>query len=141
MKILKYFILFIILIAIILSCKKDNDLVPYQYVDFYIYLSDPTYSELNSYYYPVMIGNVGVLGIIMYRKSETEFIALERMCTYKTSDRCAVVPDSTGYFVECSCCSSKFNLTSDGYIENGPATRPLVQYLTSFDGQKIHVTN
>ncbi|GAB4303558.1 MAG: hypothetical protein Kow0068_25800 [Marinilabiliales bacterium] len=132
--------LILIIVLILFSCKKDEQVVPYQHVDFYIFLSDPQFIELNNYYTPVMVTG-GVQGIIIYRKSETEFIALERTCTYQPSNRCAVSPDSTGYFVECPCCHSFFSLPSDGYVDKGPAEKPLVQYATEFDGQKIHVYN
>lgn len=142
MKIIRPYITITLILSLILfSCKKDEDRIPYRYVDFYIYLSDPEYTELNSVYAPVMVSNVGVLGIIIYRKTDTEFMALERMCPYKPSDNCSVVIDSTGYFASCPCCGSKFSLPSDGSLENGPAERPLVQYTTAFDGQKIHITN
>jgi len=104
-------------------------------------MSDPQFTELYVYYSPVMVTG-GVSGIVIYRKSEDEFVALDRTCTFKPSDRCGVIPDSTNLSLECPCCGSRFSLTSDGFPEaENYAERPLVQYQTTFDGSKIHVFN
>jgi len=134
--------LILAILLIIADCKRDEDIVPYKYVDFYIYMSDPQFTELNTYYNPVMVTGVGVTGIIIYRKSEEEFSALEQTCTYKPSERCRVIPDSTGLKLKCQCCESIFTTTTDGFPEEGSvAEKPLVQYRTDYDGTKIHVYN
>ncbi len=123
------------------DCENNEDRVPYKPVDFYIYMSDPQFTELHSYYNPVMVTG-GVVGIVIYRKSEEEFVALERNCTYKPSDRCGVVPDSTGLTLKCPCCDSEFSTPADGFAEEGSlATKPLIMYQTYYDGTKIHVFN
>jgi Rieske Fe-S protein len=114
------------------GCRKKEDLVPYTHVDFNIYLSDPQFYELQSVgNYVVVTG--GVEGIIIYRKSVSEFVALERNCTYNPSDGCAVSPDTSGLILHCSCCGSEF-LIMDGSVNHDPAKRPLVLYNTSYDG-------
>lgn len=129
------------IIMLFTNCKRDEDIIPYKYVDFYIYMSDPQFTELYSYYNPVMVTG-GVSGIIIYRKSEEEFTALEQTCTFKPSERCKVIPDSTGLKLKCQCCDSEFTTTTDGFPEDGSvAEKPLLQYQTYFDGTKIHVYN
>ncbi|MFH2096631.1 MAG: Rieske 2Fe-2S domain-containing protein [Bacteroidota bacterium] len=132
--------LFLTILFLTYGCKENEDRVPYKPVDFYIYINDPQFTELQNEYNPVMVTG-GVVGIIIYKKAPGEYVALERNCTYKPSDRCAVSPDSTGLFLICPCCNSKFTLPSDGFVQKGPADRPLVQYSTDFDGDKIHVYN
>lgn len=131
----------ILISAFPISCKEKEDLVPNTYVNFTIYLSDPEFSTLQT------IGNYvfvtgGVCGIVIYRQSQDQFIALERNCTYQPSDRCAVLPDTTNaLFLTCPCCGSRF-LMIDGSVQNAPAERPLVVYQTSFDGvNTLRVSN
>jgi Rieske Fe-S protein len=82
-------------------------------------------------------------GILIYRASQTQFIAFDRSCT---KDGCDVtnafvtvqtgntsVKDTTG-------CKSMFNLM-DGTVLQGPATVALYQYHTSWDGNQLHVYN
>lgn len=141
--------LFTIFLAILLfaelftgqGCKKESETIPNVYVDFYIYLNQPSYAALNS------VGNFvyvtgGVKGIIVYRKSLDEFVAYDRSCPYDPDAGNAIINvDSTNVFSSDSNCGSKFNLL-DGSVLNGPATRPLKSYRTSFDGlNTLHIFN
>ena len=137
------FFLILTLISIVLfNCNKDRERVPYVYVDFYLNLNDPDFTELSA------VGNVvavtgGVKGIFVYRKSLDEFIALDRCCTYEPSKSCEILNvDSTGLFAVCACCESEFFLY-DGYVNKGPAEYPLTQYRTSFNSMTntLHVFN
>jgi len=123
------------------SCRKKEDLVPNVYVNFTIFLSDPEFSTLQTIGNSVYITG-GVAGIIIYRLSDNNFVALDRCCTYKPSNRCSVLPDSTNsFFLKCPCCGSKFS-TLDGGVQSGSAERPLVQYSTSYDGvNSVRITN
>jgi nitrite reductase/ring-hydroxylating ferredoxin subunit len=132
-----------ILVSIFLfTCKKDKDRIPYVYVDFYLNLNDPDFNELS------VVGNAiavtgGVKGVIIYRKSFDEFVALDRCCSYEPSKSCEYVSvDSTGLFAECNCCKSQFFLY-DGYVNKGPAEYPLAEYRTSFNSYSntLHVFN
>ncbi|NCO54434.1 MAG: hypothetical protein COS14_06815 [Bacteroidetes bacterium CG02_land_8_20_14_3_00_31_25] len=123
------------------SCKKKEDLVPNVYVNFTIFLSDPEFSTLQTIGNNVFVTG-GVAGIIIYRASQTEFVALDRCCTYKPSDRCAVLPDTINtLFLKCPCCGSKFSFI-DGSVQAGDAERPLTQYSTYYDGNNsVRVSN
>lgn len=119
------------------SCKEKEDLVPNAYVNFTISLADPEFSELQTVGNYVLVTG-GVVGILIYRQSQTDFLAWERNCTYKPSDRCSVVPDSSGLILTCPCCQSKY-LVTNGSPMSGEAERILNQYYTSFDGINLRV--
>lgn len=123
------------------SCKKkDEDYVPGVYVDMYMYASSPSFVDLNAVG-GWLYANGGVRGIIVYRKSNTEFMAYDRDCTYQPSNSCAKVDvDSTNIIMKDPCCSSEFIIT-DGTVLKSPAVLPLKQYQTSFDGNTLHIFN
>ena len=132
-----YFLLFTILIT---ACKKKDN-VPSVLVDAYLNLQLPQYIKIQTplnwvYYY-----GAGSSGIIVYRKSGSEFCILERTCTFdpsKSTAQVQVLPDN--FTSIDSTCGSKFSI-SDGSILNGPATQPLLQYHYDFDGTTLHIYN
>jgi len=121
------------------SCNKDDE-IAYTYVDIYIDINRPEFISLNS------VGNYeyitgGVNGIIVYRTSVDQFMAYDRTCTYQPENNCRVSADQSNNFAECKeCCNSAF-LLLDGSVTHGPATKPLKQYQTTFDGTTIHIFN
>ena len=122
------------------SCKKDNtNDVAQNYVDFYLYLNEPSNIALNAVGGYVYV-NAGTKGIIVYRRALNEFTALERNCTYDPSASCSIVQVLSGITAIDSCCTSRFSIY-DGSVINGPATSPLYQYNTSFDGNALRVYN
>ncbi len=143
MSLSKIHIFFIASIFILLSdsCRKKDDLVPNVYVNFTIFLSDPEFSTLQTIGNNVFVTG-GVSGIIIYRVSQSEFVAFDRCCTYKPSDRCAILPDTVNtLFLKCPCCGSKFSFI-DGSVQESPAERPLTSYSTYFDGNNsLQVSN
>ena len=138
---IKLFLFTIILSVIFFKCKDKEDRVPYAPVDIYINLNSPEFTDLNVPGNSVMITG-GVRGIIIYRSSEYEFIALERNCTYQPSNECARVEplDISSPIAIDSCCGSKF-LLQDGSVIKGPASLPLVQYQTSYNGSTLYIYN
>ncbi len=130
--------------AVLFSCAKKNSTtqpeIPYVAVNFAINPNSTQYIELNH------IGGVvtvtgGYRGIIIYRASETEFMAFERACTYDpTGDSAQVRVDVSGITAHCPQCKSKYILT-DGSAYNGPTQWPLKQYRTNYDGTYLYVTN
>jgi nitrite reductase/ring-hydroxylating ferredoxin subunit len=104
-------------------------------------LSLPSNINLNAIGGYIYIASSGVRGIIVYRKSATEFVALDRNCTYDPKAACAtVVVDNTNFFAEDTCCHSKFQI-NNGQVVNGPAALPLKEYPTEFDGNIVHIYN
>ncbi len=133
-------VLFTLLTLVLTSCKKE-DTIPNVAVDFYVHLSDPQFVNLQVVGGWVYVTG-GSKGIIIYRKSQSEFMAFDRHCPYKPSDGCTVTVDSSNLLCEdASCCHSKFLIT-DGSVSSGPASHPLKRYQTSFDGTDlVHVFN
>lgn len=140
MKFFLYFTSFVILLNIA-SCKKDTDNgVPITPVDIYLYTNNPSFVNLNGVGGWAYISG-GVRGILLYRKSSTEFMAYDRNCTYQSSDPCAtVVVDATNILATDTCCHSKFSMY-DGSVTQAPAGLPLKIYNTTFDGNVLHIYN
>lgn len=136
------FISLIILSLISGSCKKNKDNIPDIYVDEFIYLSQPAYVNLNAIGGYVYLNNAGSRGIIVYRKSLNEFVALDRNCTFDPQQACAtVIVDNTNFFASDTCCNSKFQI-NNGQVVQGPASLPLKAYQTEFDGSStLHIYN
>ena len=103
--------------------------------------------NLNNYQYQPLnfIGgfaylNAGVRGIIIYRQSLNEYIAIERNCTFQPLDECADVSvDNSTLFLIDSCCNSTFDF--NGFPTGGPATLPLRQYRTILNENLLTITN
>ena len=115
--------------------------VPYVEVNQTVNINDPKYQELKN------VGGwayllAGSRGIILYRESTGVVRAYERHCTYDPIQVCSTV-DMDVTLLQANdndCCGSVFSIVNGGIIK-GPASRPLIQYQTSFDGTTIVVTN
>lgn len=134
--------IFLIVLILTASCKKSSDQIPGAAVDFYIYLSQPEFANLNT------VGNHayvtgGVKGVIVYHKNIDEFVAFERACPYDPNESGAIIEldsVSTLDWIDYHC-GSKFNIL-DGSIENGPSTYPLRKYACDYDGvSTLHIHN
>ncbi|MBK5285502.1 MAG: hypothetical protein JJE25_08855 [Bacteroidia bacterium] len=127
------------------TCKKDSGQsdIPNVLVDFVIYLNEPSSVNLNVITGRVYV-NGGVRGIIIYRQSQDEFIAIERNCSYQPTTASAIVSvdSSNTSFLKDGSCGSRFYI-SDGSVANGPATVPLKRYQTSYNSTNatVHVYN
>lgn len=133
--------LFLLLVFVFFpQCKKNEDPIPYVYVNFYINLNSPQYTDLNNIGGYVYVTG-GYRGIVIYRNSIDEFKAFDRACPYKPSKECErVVVEETGITLVDTCCGSRF-LLMDGSVVNGPATISLKEYRTYFSGSNLQVRN
>jgi hypothetical protein len=129
-------------ISFILSCDKNHSQIPNVYVDIYIDLTDPLYSDLQ------MPGNFvyvtgGVNGIIIYRSSSDEFNAFERTCPYDPDCGRVVVNEVNYTAVDSVCCGSEFSLLIEGTVTKGPSPYPLKLYACTYDlnSNILHITN
>lgn len=137
-----FFLFIIILLLSPNACRKKDDVVPYVRVNFTIFLSDPDFVSLQTVGNHVFVTG-GVCGIVIYRRSQDEFTAIERCCTYKASEQCGVLHDTTNTLqLRCPCCNSRFSIV-DGTVLSGQAERNLVLYNTSYDpiNNTLHVYN
>jgi len=124
------------------GCNKNNQIVPYVYVDLYVNISLPSYSSLNAIGGWVYVSG-GSKGIIVYRQTADQFSAYDRHCTYNGDNSCGPASvDSTNSYVNCSCDGSQYQLY-DGLVIQGPATYSLKTYQTSFDlmTNTVHIYN
>ena len=135
-------LLLMLSILISFSCNKNKNRIPYVPIDLYINVSLPSYSNLN------VIGgwayvSGGSKGLIVYRQTADVFLTYDRHCTYDFNAPCnPATVDSTNISISCDCDESQYQLY-DGNVINGPATLPLQQYQTTFDGlaNTIHIYN
>lgn len=114
--------------------------VPAVPVDLLIYPNDPLNFKLQGIG-GWMYFNGGVNGIIIYRKSLQEFVALERTSTALPNNAAAKVKVlQDGFTCHDTISGSKWQII-DGVVMQGPATWPLRIYGSSFDGNVLRVRN
>lgn len=137
-----YFVLLLVLSTVFISAckKKKNSVIPYFPVNIYIYPSDPNFNKLNTPGGWAYL-NGGSRGIIVYRRSNEEFVAYDRHCTYDTENPCGKVSvDASQIMAKDTCCGSEFVLT-DGSVVKSPASVPLQSYRVNYNGNELHVFN
>ena len=131
------------------SCKKEDpqneipdvpDEIPDVPVNFSLDPNSTQYLELN-----VVNGWVyltgGYRGILVFRKSVTEFMAYERACPYDWDlANARLEVDVSGITAVCPSCQSKFILL-DGSPYEGPSPYPMKQYQTTYDGILLYIYN
>lgn len=124
------------------SCKKkDNSgVIPNVPVDLYIYTSDPLFFNLQvPGGWEYITG--GSRGILVYRSSNSDFVAFDRHCPYQPENPCGQIEVmATNITAIDSCCGSQFSVI-DGSVQRGPASFPLKLYQTTFDGQVLRIFN
>ncbi len=122
------------------SCRRQQQAIPYVFVDLYLNIDNPSNFLLTSpggWDYK----NGGSKGLIVYRKQEDQFVVFDRHCTYNADNACgAASVDSTNIQISCDCDGSVYQL-HDGSVIQGPATLPLHQYRSDFNGSVLHIYN
>jgi len=137
----KKILLLLVSVAMLSSrCRnRDNGLVPSVPINITINVLTPEFFDLQ-----VPSGWVyytgGSRGLIIYRKTETEFVVLERHSSYMPEDGCAVVVKDDGVIIEDPCSDSEW-LIMDGTIVNGPAAMPLRTYSNSYQEPYLYINN
>ena len=124
------------------ACSKEENKneIPVVSVNFVITPNSTEYLELNAVGGWVTVTG-GYRGIIIYRKSSSEFMAFERACPYDWQETDARVDiEASGLTVVCPSCQSKFILI-DGTPFEGPSHYPLKQYQTQYDGNLLYISN
>ncbi|MDD2633890.1 MAG: hypothetical protein PHW82_00135 [Bacteroidales bacterium] len=129
----------VVILSIFPSCNKENR-IPYVPVNFIVYPDLPEYVSIKT------PGNFlyltgGVKGIILYCQFTDEYLAYERNCPndpYETNSVLDV--DSTGFFLICKNCGSKFSIL-DGSIVDSPSKYPVLRYQTHLENQAIYIYN
>jgi Rieske Fe-S protein len=143
----------LILISLFSSCAKENtqanNPVPYVTVNRQINIDNPQYIQLNQPGGYVYLDGEGYKGIVVIRDYADQFLAFDRACTYHPGAACAkLIMDKSALNLICGhydgndfepCCDSKFS--TQGAVNNGPATYPLKQYYVSQSGSVLSISN
>lgn len=134
-------LLLLALASLAAGCKKDRDVpVPIVPVEIQINLNLPEYNALQ------VVGGWAYItggseGLIVYRRTQEAFTALDRHCTYQSENVCRVtVDDSQVMARDTMCCHSGF-LLMDGSVAQGPAALGLKRYNTLFNGTTLRIFN
>jgi len=136
-------ILFLALAVVLASagCQKDKQSgVPSTALDVSINLSLPEYNDLTAVGGWVYLSG-GSQGLIVYRKDQDTFIAMDRHCPYQPENLCHVTVDNTDVIArDTACCHSAF-LIIDGSVTQGPSSFGLKLYHTTFNGTVLRIYN
>ena len=122
------------------SCNNQEDFIQNIYVNEFIDLSLPQYSEINITGNAIFIEG-GVEGIIVYRDVGETFKIYDRNCSYEPSSVCAKIDSISSGIAFCGCCSSAFLINSSGEAINAPAILPLKEYQWSFSNNILQIYN
>lgn len=131
----------LLLALAMLSCKKDKrGGVPLSTVDISVNVNNPAYADLavpGGWLY--LTG--GSMGLIVYRASPTDFVAMDRHCPYQPEEQCRIVVDESEIMArDTTCCRSAYLIT-DGSVVEGPGALSLQRYNTSFNGTTLRIYN
>lgn len=139
---MKKCLLFILMSVALFSgrCRnRDQGLVPSVPINIVINTLDVAFFDISVPGGWVYITG-GSRGIIVYRRSNDEFVAIERHSSYRPEDQCAVVVMDDGVILDDPCSDSQW-LIQDGTIVNGPASMPLRTYATSYQEPYLYINN
>ena len=128
-----------VLLFLAIACKSDYfDVIPNVY--FNVYLSANEVLSIGTGSVITKDGG-GVKGLIIYKLSETEFQAFDRLCTNYPLDTAAVVIDKVSMTATCPKCKSVFQINLYGQVNKGPAKYALKQYQTALVGGRLDIWN
>jgi len=132
---------FIFLIFVLFSCSKDDeDRIPNVYVNYQITLQEFNIKSSNGLLLVNKGANTGVAGLIIYRKSNIEYVAFDRCSSVNPLQQCAVIPDDPNLTATDPCSGAKFSLY-DGSPAKAPAKRGLKEYNVIISNFTLAVTN
>ncbi|MCR5013888.1 MAG: hypothetical protein K6A28_03825 [Bacteroidales bacterium] len=143
-------ILSLVTVLFIGSCKEPlvNPNYPTGVVNFTIYPNSIHEYELNvvsGYKYYTSDPESTSRGIIVYRLSQDEFLAYDRLPPNEPNACCDAQGNCTRLvvdfpFVVDNCNQIKYNIL-DGSIVEGDGIYPLIQYHTSYNGSELRIYN
>jgi len=141
-------IIVILLICSVFSCKKKtnqqnvaNNPVPNIPVSYVTYPGDPSNFKLQPIGGWIYVDNIGINGIIIYRKSQEEFVAIERTSSYLPDNKGAKVKVLNDNFTLRDTVSGSQWRIFDATVTQGPASWALRTYGTSYNGNSLVVKN
>jgi hypothetical protein len=126
---------------LVFSCNSKEDYIQNVYVDEYVNLNLPGYSELNTSGGAIFTEG-GVEGIIIYHGVGDDYKVYDRNCSYEPSLSCSVIDSVNSGIAFCGCCTSAFLISNTGESINAPALLSLKTYNWSLDDNNvIHIFN
>mgnify|MGYP001478189930 CR=1 FL=1 len=138
MKTYSYLLIISILIC---NCSNQNDYIQEIYVNEFIDLSLPIYSDITTPGNSIFIEG-GVEGIIIYRGFGQDYKVYDRNCSYEPSLTCSYIDSVNSGIAYCGCCTSAFLISNTGEPINAPALLPLKEYTWSLNSSNIlHIFN
>lgn len=121
---------------LIFSCNSKEDYIQNVYVDEYVNLNLPEYSELNTSGGAIFTEG-GVEGIIIYHGVGDDYKVYDRNCSYEPSLSCSVIDSVNSGIAFCGCCTSAFLISNTGESINAPALLSLKTYNWSLDDNNV----
>ena len=138
---IKFFLIFALVLFVATTCKEKQesfDAIPE--ASFSLFMNSNDLFSIGDYS-AVAIDNGGVNGLIVYKISDSEYQAFERLCTNYPADTTAVKLDNTTMSATCPKCKSVFKIDLDGQVNKGPARYSLKQYQTSLLNGRLEIWN
>ena len=120
-------------------CNDPQQFIPYVPVDFSVNVNLPAYLDLSVPSGHVLV-NGGSQGIILYRYTLDQFVALDRHSTFDIPANCQVEVAEDGLLITDPCSNSEW-LIIDGSVVSGDAVYPLHQYSTQWNDPVLRVFN
>lgn len=140
-------ILFLSVFCLSSSCRKKSNQkikehpVPNVLVNYTTYPSDPLNFRIQSIGGWMYVDNVGINGIIIYRKSQEEFVAIERTSSYYPDNAGARVKVLNDNFTLRDTVSDSRWRIFDATVTQGPAEWALRTYGTTYNGNALIIKN
>lgn len=142
----KFGLILMMFAVFVFSCKKktksvtDNP-VPYVPVDVTVYPGDPFYTKIQVIGGWIYKDGVGINGIIIYRKTDQDFVAIERTSSQLPNDPKAKVQVMKDNFTLVDSVSGSQWRIFDGTVTKSPAQWSLRLYGTTYDGNALRIRN
>ena len=132
---------YLLLISIfITNCDDTNCYIEDVYVNEYIDLSLPIYSEIVTTGNSIFVDG-GVEGIIIYHGVGDSYKIYDRNCSYEPCLSCSQIDTVISGIAYCGCCTSAFLISNNGESINAPALLELKQYNWSLDNNMLRIFN
>lgn len=129
--------------CMLVACGRDlsDDPIPFvPFPDLPVNLSFPEYQSLAIDGGVKEINNIGVRGVIVYRKDKSTYYAIERNCSFRPNEACATVNvHVSNLYLTDPCCGSNFSF--EGIPTGGTAWRPLRKYRTELNGNVLTISS
>ena len=120
-------------------CNDPQQFIPYVPVDFSVNVNLPAYIDLSVPSGHVLVSG-GSQGIILYRYTLDQFVALDRHSTYDIPANCQVEVAEDGLLITDPCSNSEW-LIIDGSVVSGDAVYPLHRDSTQWNDPVLRVFN